>query len=133
MHCAMASNWFFWLLLTSQAVWLGTCMAHAASTDGHSETSRNESCLPSCQPGVTPSYSGYVFTALRPVNWPGAACKCFSTGLQSVTSKLPGCHRANLSNWQPGPGPSRGPGRRRHGWHGWRHWSRAGRPTSAAR
>ena len=31
----------------------------------------------------------FKFTALRPVNWPAAACKCFSTGLQSgATSPL---------------------------------------------
>jgi len=59
----------------------------------------------------------FKFTALRPVNWPAAACKCFSTWLQSVASKLPGfqCHsashwhaaaRTRTSKWRPGPAMS---------------------------
>ncbi len=39
------------------------------------------------------------FTALRQVNWPAATCKCFSTGLQSVASKLPGCQCHSASHW----------------------------------
>ena len=73
-------------------------MACAASTDGHNETSSYESssCRPSCRPRVTPVFK---FTALRPVNWPTAACKCFSTWLQSVASKLPGCQCHSASHW----------------------------------
>ncbi len=41
----------------------------------------------------------FKFTALRPVNWPAAACNCFSTGLQSVASKLPGCQCHSASHW----------------------------------
>jgi hypothetical protein len=59
----------------------------------------------------------FKFTALRPVNWPAAACKCFSTGIQSVASKLPGCQchnashwhaaaRTRTSKWRPGPATS---------------------------
>ncbi len=60
----------------------------------------------------------FKFTALRPVNWPAAACKCFPIGLQSVASKLPGCHsgdrgshwhaaaRTRTSKWRPGPATS---------------------------
>jgi hypothetical protein len=90
-------------------------MARAASTDGHDETSSYESSswLPTCQPGVTP----LLCTALRQLNWPAAACKCFSTWLQSVASKLPGCQchipshwhaaaRTRTSKWRPGPAMS---------------------------
>ena len=74
--------------------WLG---ARAASTDGHnlndSPTSSSQPSGPGPgKPGVTrtPSYSGYVFTALRPANWPAAACKCFSARLQSGATASPG-------------------------------------------
>ncbi len=89
-------------------------MARAASTDGHNETSRYESssCRPSCRPGVTPFV---LRLCVQVLDWPAAACNCFSTGLQSVASKLPGCHRAShwhaaartwTSKWRPRPATS---------------------------
>ena len=90
--------------------------------------------------GVGHTVRDQQHSALRPANWPAAACKCSSTGLQSggtATGRFKNCLPVGANvpvTGTPGLGlPSGGPGWRCHGRRGRCGWSRAMCPTPAAR